>query len=83
LFQLLSTAILCKIFGSVDSGDRQAFQILGRQAGRSVGVVEDGKYETVTEDPKPAMFFPFLQQPSSDTWIVVRIGDTAAPSRQA
>jgi hypothetical protein len=46
-------------------------------------VIEDGKYETVTEDPKPATFFPFLQQPSSDTWIVVRIGDTAAPSRQA
>jgi predicted permease len=26
-----------------------------------VGVVEDGKYNSVTEDPQPAMFFPLLQ----------------------
>jgi ABC-type antimicrobial peptide transport system permease subunit len=37
-----------------------------------VGVVEDGKYETLTEDPKPAMFFSFLQQRSSQTWLIVR-----------
>jgi ABC-type antimicrobial peptide transport system permease subunit len=35
-------------------------------------VVEDGKYETLTEDPKPAMFFSFLQFPASDTWLIVR-----------
>jgi ABC-type antimicrobial peptide transport system permease subunit len=34
--------------------------------------VEDGKYQTLTEDQKPAMFFSFLQHPSSDTWLVVR-----------
>ena len=37
-----------------------------------VGVVEDGKYETLTEDPQPAMFYSFLQQPSSNTWLIVR-----------
>ena len=37
-----------------------------------VGVVEDGKYQTLTEDQKPAMFFSFLQHPGSDTWIIVR-----------
>jgi len=37
-----------------------------------VGVVEDGKYETLTEDPKPAMFYSFLQKPNSNTWIIVR-----------
>ena len=37
-----------------------------------MGVVEDGKYETLTEDPKPAMFFSFLQHRSSDTWLIVR-----------
>jgi len=37
-----------------------------------VGVVEDGKYDTLTEDPKPAMFFSFLQQPNSNTRIIVR-----------
>jgi hypothetical protein len=37
-----------------------------------VGIVEDGKYKTLTEDPQPAMFFPILQSPSSGTWTVVR-----------
>jgi ABC-type antimicrobial peptide transport system permease subunit len=37
-----------------------------------VGVVEDGKYTTLSEDPKPAIFLPMLQSPSSDTWLIVR-----------
>lgn len=37
-----------------------------------VGVVEDGKYESLTEDPKPAMFFPLGQDSESDTTMVVR-----------
>ena len=35
-------------------------------------MVEDGKYETLTEDPQPAMFYSFLQHPGSNTWLVVR-----------
>ena len=34
--------------------------------------MEDGKYETLTEDQQPAMFYSFLQQPSSNTWLIVR-----------
>jgi ABC-type antimicrobial peptide transport system permease subunit len=37
-----------------------------------VGVVEDGKYKNLTEDPQPAMFFPILQSPSNTTSLVVR-----------
>jgi ABC-type antimicrobial peptide transport system permease subunit len=37
-----------------------------------VGVVEDGKYLSLTEDHQPAMFLPFLQSPSSQSWLVVR-----------
>jgi ABC-type antimicrobial peptide transport system permease subunit len=37
-----------------------------------VGIVEDGKYGSLTEDPQPAMFLPILQSPSSSTWLVVR-----------
>jgi ABC-type antimicrobial peptide transport system permease subunit len=37
-----------------------------------VGVVEDGKYGSLTEDPEPAVFLPILQSPSSETWLVVR-----------
>jgi predicted permease len=37
-----------------------------------VGVVEDGKYGSLTENPQPAVFLPILQSPSSETWLVVR-----------
>jgi ABC-type antimicrobial peptide transport system permease subunit len=37
-----------------------------------VGIVEDGKYDSLTEDPQPAMFLPILQSPSSQTYLAVR-----------
>jgi ABC-type antimicrobial peptide transport system permease subunit len=37
-----------------------------------VGIVEDGKYLSLTENPQPAMFLPFLQSPPSWTTLVVR-----------
>jgi ABC-type antimicrobial peptide transport system permease subunit len=37
-----------------------------------VGIVEDGKYKNLTEDPQPAMFLPILQSASSQTYLVVR-----------
>lgn len=47
-----------------------------------VGIVEDGKYESLTETPQPAMFFPLAQATDSDTTLVVRStlspADTAA-----
>jgi predicted permease len=37
-----------------------------------VGVVENGKYESLTETPWAAMFFPLDQNPDSDTSLIVR-----------
>jgi ABC-type antimicrobial peptide transport system permease subunit len=37
-----------------------------------VGVAEDGKYTSLTEDPHAAMFLPILQWPGSAPWLVVR-----------
>src|SRR5215469_9245052 len=37
-----------------------------------VGLVEDGKYEALTEDPHPAVFFPIAQMPNTTTMLVVR-----------
>jgi len=37
-----------------------------------VGIVEDGKYNSLTENPQPAMFLPILQSPSSSSWLVIR-----------
>ncbi len=61
-----------KAFGSVSravgghlrTGDGARYEV--------VGVVEDGKYITLTEDPRPAFFQPMLQAPNSETWLVAR-----------
>jgi predicted lysophospholipase L1 biosynthesis ABC-type transport system permease subunit len=42
-----------------------------------VGLAENGKYSTLTEDPHPAMFLPILQWPSNTAWMVVRSGRDA------
>ena len=36
-----------------------------------VGIAEDGKYGSLTEDPQAAMFLPILQWPSSATCLLV------------
>jgi ABC-type antimicrobial peptide transport system permease subunit len=61
-----------KVFGSVDKAVGSHFKFWGANRAEVIGVVEDGKYQTLTEDPKPAMFFSFLQHPASDTWLIVR-----------
>jgi predicted permease len=51
----------------------QHFELFGGSLYEIVGVVEDGKYETLTEAPQPAMFFPLVQEMNSnDTALVVR-----------
>jgi predicted permease len=37
-----------------------------------VGLLEDGKYDSLTEEPLAAMFFPLAQRPDSDTSLLVR-----------
>jgi predicted permease len=61
-----------KVFGSVEKAVGGHFKFWGGQRAEVVGVVENGKYETLTEDQKPAMFFSFLQHKGSNTWIIVR-----------
>jgi predicted permease len=61
-----------KVLGNVDKAVGGHFKVWGGTRVEVVGVVEDGKYETMTEDSKPAMFFSFQQQPNSNTWMIVR-----------
>ena len=61
-----------KLFGSVDKAVGAHYKVWGGTRAEVVGVVEDGKYQTLTEDARPAMFYSFLQQPSNNVWIVVR-----------
>jgi predicted permease len=61
-----------KVFGSIPKAAGGYFKIWGGTRVQVVGIVEDGKYKTLAEEPQPAMFLPILQWPSSATWLVVR-----------
>ncbi|MGC2638061.1 MAG: ABC transporter permease [Acidobacteriaceae bacterium] len=61
-----------KVFGSVDKAVGSYYKIWQGQRLQVVGVVEDGKYFALTEQPTAAMFYSFLQQPSSNVDLVVR-----------
>ena len=61
-----------KIFGSVTGAMGGYYKIGDGTRIEVVGIAEQGKYHSLTEDPRPAMFLPFLQSPSSETWMVVR-----------
>jgi predicted permease len=66
-----------QVFGSVEKAMGGHYKIRAGTRFEVVGVVEDGKYGSLTEDPQPAMFWPILQSPASSTWLVVRSsGDT-------
>lgn len=69
---LINREFAVKVFGSVNKAIGGHFKFWGGQRAEVVGVVEDGKYRTLTEDQQPAMFFSFLQQQSSNTWLLVR-----------
>jgi ABC-type antimicrobial peptide transport system permease subunit len=45
-------------------GDKTRYEV--------IGVVENGKYEMLTEDASPAMFFPISQIPDASTNLIVR-----------
>jgi predicted permease len=61
-----------KVFGSVPSAMGGYYKRRDGTRVQVVGIVEDGKYNSLTEDPTPAMFLPILQLPSSQTYLVVR-----------
>jgi len=61
-----------KIFGSVSAAVGGYFKLENITRVQVVGVVEDGKYDTLAEEPRPAMFLPILQSPSTQTALVIR-----------
>ncbi len=61
-----------KIFGSAANATGKYYKLRDGARIQIVGIVEDGKYFNLTEDPALAMFFPILQSPSTETWLVVR-----------
>jgi hypothetical protein len=69
-------AIVNETFARAMSGDTSAlglqFMMGDKVPYEIVGVVENGKYDSLTENPWAAVFFPLPQNPESDTSLMVR-----------
>jgi predicted permease len=61
-----------KLFGSITNAIGQYFKLQDGARVQVVGVVEDGKYLSLTEDHQPAIFLPSVQSPVSQSYLVVR-----------
>ncbi|MEO8662949.1 MAG: FtsX-like permease family protein, partial [Bryobacteraceae bacterium] len=61
-----------KFFGSPSDSLGGHFKLRNGTRVQVVGIVEDGKYSNLVEDPDMAVFLPMLQAPTSETWLVVR-----------
>ena len=61
-----------KVFGSVDKAIGGHFRFWGKERAEVVGVVENGRYRSLTEDQQAAMFLSILQRPVSGMYVVVR-----------
>ncbi len=65
-----------RLFDGVDKAVGSAFKMPDGTRIAVVGVVETGKYTSLTENPTPALFLPLLQGPSSKTYLTIQtIGD--------
>jgi predicted permease len=61
-----------KMMGSVTDAVGRFFRLQDGTHVQVVGVVEDGKYMSLTEDQQPAIFVSFLQSPQSLSFLIVR-----------
>jgi predicted permease len=61
-----------KMFGSAKNAMGGYFKLPDGTRMQVIGIVEDGKYKYLAEDLQPAMFFPLLQLPSTETYMVLR-----------
>jgi predicted permease len=69
---VINQVLARKLFGSEANALGKYFKLQDGSRVQVVGISEDGKYDSVTDPPGAAMFFPFQQAPSSATSLVVR-----------
>ncbi len=69
---LVNREFAVKVFGSVQKAIGGHFKYWGGERAEVVGVVENGRYRSLTEDQMPAMFFSYQQHEASGTRLVVR-----------
>lgn len=68
---LVNETFARKLFGTPLAVGRR-FLMADKSSLQVIGIVEDGKYDSLTERPQAAMFLPVAQLPDSDTTLVVR-----------
>ena len=61
-----------RIFGSAERAIGSYFKMPDGTRVQVVGVTENGKYSSLTEDPQRAVFLPILQSPAGAGFLVVR-----------
>ncbi len=61
-----------RLFGSVPQAMGRYYKLPDGSRIQVVGITEDGKYASLTEETAPAMFFPILQAPSTQSYLIVR-----------
>ena len=66
------------ILGSEREGVGRSYRMPDGTRVQVVGIVEDGKYQSLTENQQPAMFLPVLQMPWGQTSLVVRYNRDSA-----
>jgi ABC-type antimicrobial peptide transport system permease subunit len=74
---LVNEKLAHTLFGNAPAVGRH-FTMPGPNTYEIVGVVETGKYDSLTEDPTAAMFFPLAQWNDNETTLVVRSNRTTA-----
>ena len=60
------------LFGAPETALGRFFKQRNGTRTQVVGIVEDGKYENLTEAKKPAVFLPALQSPTTEMTLIVR-----------
>lgn len=83
LVAIVNQTFARKVFGSTAKAIGGYFRQDAKTRYQVVGVVEDGKYMTLTEDARAAFFEPMAQSPTRITslWLVVR--SSAEPQQTA
>ena len=68
---LVNVTFARKMFGNAAAMGQHFLLYQGKIPKEVVGVVEDGKYQSLTEDPEPAMFFPLTQEINSNLTVLI------------
>ncbi|MBV9613650.1 MAG: ABC transporter permease [Acidobacteriaceae bacterium] len=69
---LVNRDFAVKMFGGPAPALDRYFKLQDGTRVKVVGVIENGKYLSLTENQKPAIFLSFLQYPSAPSWMLVR-----------